>query len=157
MSKNLITPASKPIGEVLRQILKESRFTQAEIARRLEITPQSITSALGKRNMNTSSVEKWAKALEIDAQDIYRRMEGLSEEQKEEQKGDGYLMRYITELEETVRDLRTTVKSQAETILVLSGKWDSVYVAGFEKAYIFFSLLYTNPYTLHNPSGLTAC
>jgi transcriptional regulator with XRE-family HTH domain len=131
---------NKAIGLVIRQIAKEKNLSAIELAERMKITRQGVYEAFNKQNMSIDKVSQWATALNTTSKEILDKVssnDNLSIDKSAN--NDGYLMRYLTELEITIRELRETVRSQAHTIEVLAGKSGSVLLARFA-AFIFFGL-----------------
>lgn len=53
-------------GEDLKKKLKEAGYTQAEIARKLGVIPQSVIQALEAKDIKTGFLENLCKALNVD-------------------------------------------------------------------------------------------
>ena len=132
---------NRNIGLILRQLAKEKNMSAIELAEKMQITRQGVYDAWNKQNMSLDKIAQWANALGVSSKYILDKI-GDSDKLKTDNivQGDGYLMRYLSELEATIKELRETVRSQAHTIEVLAGKSDSVSIARLAAAF-FLGLL----------------
>ncbi|MDF7822081.1 helix-turn-helix transcriptional regulator [Runella sp. MFBS21] len=130
---------TKSIGLIIKQLAKEKNLSAIELAERMQITRQGVYDTWNKQNMSIDKISQWATALGVTSKFILDKLNQddklYAEKVYEVAQPDGYLMRYLAELEATVKELRETVRSQAHTIEVLAGKSDSVSLARFA---IFF-------------------
>lgn len=140
MSNKQVVPDKKPIGLIIKDIMKEKDITASHLASVMGVHRQVIYDFQKKNILKMDTLERIATALGVESEEIIHRMSDdiidNDDFKMNKKDSDNYLKMYIHELQETVRDLRSTVKSQAETILVLSGKSDSVFAARL--AFIFF-------------------
>ena len=59
-------------GEELKQKLKDAGYTQAEIARRLEVVPQSVIQTLEAKDIKTGFLEDLCRVLNVDMSFFYK-------------------------------------------------------------------------------------
>ena len=119
------------IGLIISQIIKEKRLSITELASTRKISRQAIYNLPNRDSMTLEEIEEWALAIGVNSQDIIDRSQNkVTTKVDNVVQGDGYLMRYLNELEITIKELRETVRSQAHTIEVLAGKSDNVSLAG---------------------------
>ena len=111
------------IGLFIKQLMKEKKISVAEMATRLGLTRQGIYDFLNRKDSaKLSEIKKYADVLGVEAQFIIDNYEqnnltNILQNRSDDvfAKGDAYLMKYIAELEERVRE-------QSKTISVLLGK-----------------------------------
>lgn len=66
-------------GEDLKQKLKEAGYTQAEVARRLGVIPQSVIQALEAKDIKTGFLEELCKVLNVDMGFFYGKMSSVDD------------------------------------------------------------------------------
>lgn len=113
-----------PIGLIIRQIAEEKKIKTKVLADKKGVTAQAVHAMFKQKNVRSGDLQQWASILGVSAEEIINRTNSEEIKAKTENadlfsKGDGYLMLYIAELEERV-------KEQAATIRVLLGKSDGV-------------------------------
>lgn len=59
------------IGEVISKIMSERKITKAELARRLEVRPQSIDYLLSRKSIDTDTLYNVSIALDFDFAVLY--------------------------------------------------------------------------------------
>lgn len=59
--------------ERVKLILKQKKMTQQDLARKLDITYQSLNSTLNNENMQISTLQRIADAMEVDISDLFER------------------------------------------------------------------------------------
>lgn len=131
------------IGLIIRQLAKEKNLSAIDLSKRMNISRQGVYDAFNQSNMSIEKIDQWANALEIESKDILDRLQGNVSKKQDNVSSDGYLMRYLAELEVTIKELRETVRSQAHTIEVLAGKSDNASLARLAASF-FFGILATN-------------
>lgn len=123
------------IGLFIKQLMKEKKISVAEMAVLLGLTRQAVYDFLKRKDGGKlSEIKRYADAMGVDVQDILDKHKNVNltkslQNQNNDDvfaKGDGYLMRYITELEERIKEQSVMLRTQAETITVLLGKSGSV-------------------------------
>lgn len=134
----------RAIGLIVKQLAKEKNLSAIELAERMGISRQGVYEAFNKQNMSLDKIEQWATALEVTSKDILNLVQGDDNLKVDKPTvGDNYLMRYLAELEATVKELRETVRSQAHTIELLAGKSVSVPSVGLQSYFFTFASLGT--------------
>ena len=109
------------IGLIIKEIVKKKRIPVTEIAVKIGLTRQGVYDTFSKKaSMKLDEIERWAKVLEVPSQELLDKVSGnIAEFPK---LPDDYLMRYVSELEERIKEQSRTMSEQAETIRVLLGK-----------------------------------
>lgn len=142
------------IGLAIKRLANKKNISVEQIADALKVDRQSVYGTYKRRNISTRIIEKYAEALGASLNDVMSEAGYMGDNGKvenkttvavsvfKEEKGDAYLMRYLSELEAAVRDLRETVKSQQGTIEVLAGKFKAGISS--QKARPFFRVLCAN-------------
>lgn len=59
------------IGEVIAEVMAEKKVSKAEMARRLNIRPQSIDYMLGRKSIDTDTLYNVSLALDYDFAQLY--------------------------------------------------------------------------------------
>lgn len=122
------------IGLAIKELAKEKKISVEDISKALSIDRQSVYGTFKRTNISTNTIQKYATAIGVSSDDILVRA-GIKSNTLQNSnddifaKGDGYLMKYIAELEERVREQGNTMreqslimKDQSKTISVLLGK-----------------------------------
>lgn len=115
------------IGMVLSQLIKEKNFSAIQLSERMGKSRQVIYADLKRSSMRDDMIEEYAKALEIDKQFIYDRMEGI------ESTDSNYLIEHLSNLEEQFKRLLNQIdvkdrqiEGLQKTVEVLLGKSNPV-------------------------------
>lgn len=142
----------KPIGLIIREIIDKKDLEIVDVARKMGMTRQNVYQTFGRKKVNEGQLAKWALALDVSVDDLRSVNKSLGSVSKKEltveERGDGYLMRYIKQLEDQNSKLNEDLTKALDTIRELVGKSDSVHVAGFVP-YIFLTFIYKSMYTLY--------
>ncbi len=59
------------IGEIISDVMSEKKITKAELARRLNIRPQSVDYLLGRKSIDTDTLYNVSVALDYDFAQLY--------------------------------------------------------------------------------------
>lgn len=59
------------IGEIIARVMAEKKVSKAEMARRLEVRPQSIDYMLGRKSIDTDTLYHVSQALDYDFALLY--------------------------------------------------------------------------------------
>ena len=59
------------IGEIIARVMAEKKVSKAEMARRLEVRPQSIDYMLGRKSIDTDTLYHVSRALDYDFALLY--------------------------------------------------------------------------------------
>lgn len=59
------------IGEIIAQVMADKKVSKAEMARRLEVRPQSIDYMLGRKSIDTDTLYHVSQALDYDFALLY--------------------------------------------------------------------------------------
>ena len=59
------------IGEIISDVMSEKKITKAELARRLNIRPQSVDYMLGRKSIDTDTLYSVSVALDYDFAQLY--------------------------------------------------------------------------------------
>lgn len=59
------------IGEIITDVMKTQNITKAELARRLEVKPQSVDYLLGRASIDTNTLYNVSEVLEYDFSKLY--------------------------------------------------------------------------------------
>ena len=118
----------KPIGLIIREIIDKKDLEIVDVARKMGMTRQNVYQTFGRKKLNDPQLAKWALALDVSIEELNSVNKN---ELTKEEKGDGYLMRYIKQLEEQNSKLNEDLTKALDMIRVLVGKSDSVCAAGF--------------------------
>ena len=138
-----MTTTNFHIGLAIKQLAEKKKCSAETLAQRMGIVRQSVYDTYERETVRKSTVKKYADAIGISEDEIYQ-LAGFKPDNSKQNtqntynEGDGYLMRYLAELEITIKELRETVRSQAHTIEVLAGKSGSVSIARFAVFFIGF-------------------
>lgn len=116
----------KPIGLIIREIIDKKNLEIVDVARKMEMTRQNVYQTFGRKKLNESQIAKWALALGVSI-DEFNNVN--SNELTKEERGDGYLMRYIAQLENQNSKLNEDLTKALDTIRELVGKSGSVSLA----------------------------
>ena len=60
------------IGEIIKNIMSERQVTKAELARRLDVKPQSVDYLLTRKSIDTDTLYNISLALDYDFALLYR-------------------------------------------------------------------------------------
>lgn len=77
------------IGEIIAEIMAEKKISKAEMARRLNVRPQSVDYLLGRKSIDTDTLYNVSLALDYDFALLYSIKKGqinLDKEKKQVQK-----------------------------------------------------------------------
>jgi predicted DNA-binding protein YlxM (UPF0122 family) len=113
------------IGIILSELISEANLSAIYMADRLGKSRQQVYMDLKRTSMRDKQIEEYAKALEIDKQVIYDRMESTLGDPKNAD----YLQKYMQKLEDNFRELRevfaeelSAKNRQIEKLMDLLGK-----------------------------------
>lgn len=114
----------KSIGLILSELRKEKRITGVELADRLGMTKQSVYDTFkNRKSMSLDDLERWAKALEVSAQEIINRSAGdivLKERSSDNGAfGESILAHIQTLLEEEIREKNNEIREKNDQIKAL--------------------------------------
>ena len=73
------------IGEIIAEIMAEKKISKAEMARRLNVRPQSVDYLLGRKSIDTDTLYNVSLALDYDFAQLYsikKRQINLDKEKK---------------------------------------------------------------------------
>lgn len=59
------------IGEIISDVMSEKKITKAELARRLNMRPQSVDYLLGRKSIDTDTLYNVSVALDYDFAQLY--------------------------------------------------------------------------------------
>lgn len=59
------------IGEIISDVMSEKKISKAELARRLNIRPQSVDYMLGRKSIDTDTLYSVSVALDYDFAQLY--------------------------------------------------------------------------------------
>lgn len=59
------------IGKIISDVMSEKKITKAELARRLNIRPQSVDYLLGRKSIDTDTLYNVSVALDYDFAQLY--------------------------------------------------------------------------------------
>ena len=59
------------IGKIIAEIMAEKKITKAELARRLNVRPQSVDYMLTRKSIDTDTMYKVSQALNYDFSQLY--------------------------------------------------------------------------------------
>ena len=59
------------IGEIIKNVMAEKQVTKAELARRLQVKPQSVDYMLTRKSIDTDTLYNVSKALDYDFALLY--------------------------------------------------------------------------------------
>lgn len=59
------------IGKIIAEIMAEKKITKAELARRLNVRPQSVDYMLSRKSIDTDTMYKVSQALNYDFSQFY--------------------------------------------------------------------------------------
>ena len=59
------------IGEIITDVMKTQNITKAELARRLDVKPQSVDYLLGRSSIDTNTLYNVSEALDYDFAKLY--------------------------------------------------------------------------------------
>jgi predicted DNA-binding protein YlxM (UPF0122 family) len=113
------------IGIILSELISEANLSAIYMADRLGKSRQQVYMDLKRTSMRDKQIEEYAKALGIDKQVIYDRMESTLGDPKNAD----YLQEYMQKLEDNFRELRevfaeelSAKNRQIEKLMDLLGK-----------------------------------
>lgn len=67
------------IGEIIARVMAEKKVSKAEMARRLEVRPQSIDYMLGRKSIDTDTLYHVSRALDYDFALLYSIKKGQTD------------------------------------------------------------------------------
>ena len=135
----------KTHGQLLKEWANKKGISTQQIALKRGVNRQSVYQDFGKQSLKITTLESYCKVYGIDVTQLLSNEKTESDLKDDDifTKGDGYLMKYVAELEERVREQGNTMreqslimKDQSKTISVLLGKSKGLVYAGFD---YFFS------------------
>ena len=130
---------TQPIGLVISKIIKDKRISKTELATKLNISRQAIYNLPTRDSLTLDEIEQWAMAIGVTSQYIIdNSKQGIKVNVDTSKEGDGYLMRYITQLENQNSKLNEDLTKALDTIRELVGKSDNVLIARFAAMALFF-------------------
>lgn len=97
------------IGQIINELLYEKKISKAELARSLEVTPQSIGNSLKKNNMGTDYLQRIMKSTGIKSYEIFNDLIGLG-------KVDERAPLYGRSCEDLLREERIKIKALEEKV-----------------------------------------
>lgn len=59
------------IGEIIKNVMLEQQVTKAELARRLQVKPQSVDYMLTRKSIDTDTLYNVSRALDYDFAQLY--------------------------------------------------------------------------------------
>lgn len=136
-----------PIGLVIKEIIKEKDLDITNIAKSLGVARTTVYQVFGRPKLSEKDLSNWATVLDVSPSEILDRQILQKDVATSEQLPADYLMKYVSELEERV-------KEQAETIRVLLGKSKGVFESQVWLVVFFLVHQIKFGYTLANLRGL---
>lgn len=108
------------IGLAIRRLAESKNVTVEYIAEKLSIDRQSVYATYKRANVSPKTIEKYADVIGITVNDVMQEV-GYSNTKVLQNEalynnGDGYLMRYLEELEQSNKWLRDQIKEKDEQI-----------------------------------------
>lgn len=133
---------TQPIGLVISKIIKDKRISKTELATKLNISRQAIYNLPTRDSLTLDEIEQWAMAIGVTSQYIIdNSKQGINIKVDNVKEGDGYLMRYIAQLENQNSKLNEDLTKALDTIRELVGKSGSVPSAGYAAMVSFFGAI----------------
>ncbi len=107
------------IGEIISSVMSEKKISKAELARRLNIRPQSVDYLLGRKSIDTDTLYNVSVALDYDFAQLYsikKKQTNFDETDKNEKKINK--AKIVVELELEKEDiLRLNLKKKISSLL----------------------------------------
>lgn len=75
------------IGEIIAEVMAEKKVSKAEMARRLNVRPQSVDYLLGRKSIDTDTLYNVSLALDYDFAQLYSIKKGQTNLDKEKKTG----------------------------------------------------------------------
>lgn len=107
------------IGEIISDVMSEKKISKAELARRLNIRPQSVDYMLGRKSIDTDTLYNVSVALDYDFAQLYsikKKQINLDKQDNNEKKINK--AKIVVELELEKEDLvRLNLKKRISSLL----------------------------------------
>ena len=106
------------IGEVIKNVMVEKLVTKAELARRLQVKPQSVDYMLTRKSIDTDTLYNVSRALNYDFAMLYSLREGQTNCDVKESVYNVATAKILVELELKPEDLaRLNLKKKLSDVL----------------------------------------
>ena len=106
------------IGEVIKNVMVEKLVTKAELARRLQVKPQSVDYMLTRKSIDTDTLYNVSRALNYDFAMLYSLREGQTNCDVKESVYNVATAKILVELELKPEDLaRLNLKKKLSEVL----------------------------------------
>ena len=107
------------IGEIISDVMSEKKISKAELARRLNIRPQSVDYMLGRKSIDTDTLYSVSVALDYDFAQLYsikKKQINFDKSENDEKKTNK--AKIVVELELEKEDLlRLNLKKKISSLL----------------------------------------
>lgn len=106
------------IGEIIKNVMAEKQVTKAELARRLQVKPQSVDYMLTRKSIDTDTLYNVSRALNYDFAMLYSLREGQTNCDVKESVYNVATAKILVELELKPEDLaRLNLKKKLSDVL----------------------------------------
>lgn len=106
------------IGEIIKNVMAEKQVTKAELARRLQVKPQSVDYMLTRKSIDTDTLYNVSRALNYDFAMLYSLREGQTNCDVKESVYNVATAKILVELELKPEDLaRLNLKKKLSEVL----------------------------------------
>lgn len=134
------------IGLAIKRLAERKRLSVEDIANVLQNDRQSVYATYKRANVSPKAIEKYANAIGVSVEDVMKEagysntnvLQSVVQNDSLNNGGDSYLMRYISQLEETVQILKNQLTEKDGQIRFLLGKSGSVLSARLALFFLCF-------------------